>query len=383
MSDLALLDIYTSGHHEHYFKSLQAGLTTHGYTPEIIGAKRFEALADSSSFFRLEMKGARQAKGFNKQYVTSNLFLQALHYAQKNDIRLVHFLYADWHLAAIAYAYKRLAFTTGDGRVTPVLTIHWASGAGVGDSMAERLRRYPHRLALRYLVNNMNARVVVHTESVKDAVAKLVPENSIVLVPYPLMPQVRPVSSEVANFRARIGVGHTDKLLLCFGGTRFDKGVDLAIKALSYLSSDYHLIIAGKPEYFTQEKLKELIHTYNVADRVKLNLDYQSDNDMVLKFASSDLVLLPYRSSFQGQSGPLTQAAAYAKPVVVADIPSLRETVKKYDLGELARPEDPIDIAQKISEALDSSRFQKEAANKFISEHSPESFARHVLAAYY
>ena len=120
---------------------------------------------------------------------------------------------------------------------------------------------------------------------------------------------------------------------MCFGGTRHDKGVDLAIAALAGTAPDIQLLVAGLEQDFDRHALLALARQHGVSERLVLHLGHVPAADVAPIFAAADALLLPYRPVFTGQSGPLTIAGALGVPVIAADVPVLAETVVGHGLG--------------------------------------------------
>jgi glycosyltransferase involved in cell wall biosynthesis len=137
--------------------------------------------------------------------------------------------------------------------------------------------------------------------------------------------------------RALLDLPVAARLLLCFGGTRHDKGVDLAIAALAATPSDVHLLVAGAAQDFDEKALNALARRYGVEDRLLLRLGHVPDDEVALLFCAADVVLLPYRPMFTGQSGPLAIAGSLGVPVIGADVPVLYETIVDHGLGKTFR----------------------------------------------
>jgi len=73
-------------------------------------------------------------------------------------------------------------------------------------------------------------------------------------------------------------------------------------------------------------------------------------------YGSADVLILPYRKIFSGQSGPLTLAAKYGLPVIGTNVGEIGSTIEENDLGIVIEPEDPQMLAQAIREFFRMSR---------------------------
>jgi glycosyltransferase involved in cell wall biosynthesis len=140
----------------------------------------------------------------------------------------------------------------------------------------------------------------------------------------------------------------TDKhySVLFFGKLFFGKGLDLLLDAFSTLPKNIHLTIAGSGESINFDiNVAEINRLPNVTH---LNRHIPEEEAIKL-FSESDLICLPYRSSYtHGTSGVLVQAALARKPVCVPDITPFRDVVEKYGVGFVFAVEDSEDLALKL-----------------------------------
>jgi len=370
---VALVEFYADGHHAPYCHDLAIGLEEMGVQVMVLGPSILRETIGNDRFISLNgCERLDNLKGMCRQWASLHMSREAIAKAMVWHPTHIHFLYADWHVSAIAAAW-RLSLPAAK----LVLTIHWNTSVGAEDGLGvrNRLRRYPHQVALRWLADQVDARILVHHETIARKLAGIVDLNQIGVVPYPTK-TLPIVGVEIqVEFRNAICVDKYDKLILCFGGTRFDKGADLAIRALAGLPDQFHLLIAGIAQHFQPHALRKLAAALGVEDRLHLNTGFLSDEEVALVFHACDIILLPYRRQFSGQSGPLIQAAAIGKPVVVADCTVLAETVQAFHLGIIFPSEDTsamVDAVQAVAQWHPAS----EDTNAFVSYHSPQSFVR-------
>lgn len=123
--------------------------------------------------------------------------------------------------------------------------------------------------------------------------------------------------------RRRLGI-HDQKVLLCFGFIRREKGYEYAIEALSRIIEDdpnVLLIIAGKTntpddlEYLG--KLKQMVGDLKLGNQVLFDARYLSEEDIIDYFGVSDALLLPYTRRV-GPSGPFHIAMSLGVPIIAA-----------------------------------------------------------------
>src|SRR5438094_10551834 len=97
--------------------------------------------------------------------------------------------------------------------------------------------------------------------------------------------------------------------------------------------------------------MKRLALSMGVADRVRF-LGRISDNRLPEVYAACDVFVLPSVSRLEAFGIVALEAMATAKPVIIADIPGVREVIEDGREGLLADPVNPRDLAAKIRRLL-------------------------------
>lgn len=137
-----------------------------------------------------------------------------------------------------------------------------------------------------------------------------------------------------------------DFSVLFFGKLFFGKGIDLLVDACSALPRNIHLIIAGSGESINFDMDLGEIDTLPNVTHLNRHI---TEEEAIGLFSQTDLVCLPYRTSYtHGTSGVLVQAALAGKPVCVPDIIPFRDVVEKYGVGFTFAAEDSRDLARKL-----------------------------------
>lgn len=146
----------------------------------------------------------------------------------------------------------------------------------------------------------------------------------------------------------KLVVNHSEKhySVLFFGKLFFGKGIDLLVDAFSALPRNINLVIAGSGESINFDM--DLSELNNLPNVTHLNR-HISEEEAIKLFSQSDLVCLPYRTSYtHGTSGVLVQAALAGKPVCVPDISPFRDVIEKFGVGFTFAAEDSKDLALKL-----------------------------------
>jgi glycosyltransferase involved in cell wall biosynthesis len=129
------------------------------------------------------------------------------------------------------------------------------------------------------------------------------------------------------------------------------KRLDLLLKAVAQLDKKYKLFIVGAGEL--KDELEEMARSLGVADKVTFTgpIPY-SDVPKLINMAD----LLVMTSSIEGQPRVLIEAMSCGTPVVGTDVFGIRDTIENGVTGYLAS-DDPGDIAEKMSKALENEAF--------------------------
>jgi glycosyltransferase involved in cell wall biosynthesis len=127
------------------------------------------------------------------------------------------------------------------------------------------------------------------------------------------------------------------------------KGVEYLIQAMPHIMPETaHLWIAGEGPY--EETLRDLANRTGVAGRVHFLGKVEQAKLASLYRSCSCLVATSFVNETFGMA--LCEAMACGAPVVASDFGGFREVVEDGITGYLAKPQDPIDLAEKINEVL-------------------------------
>jgi|GEM_PF-4378841 len=195
--------------------------------------------------------------------------------------------------------------------------------------------------------------IVVHTEHIKSRLFQSDVKN-VKLIHYPIIEGEKTDDKIEKESICQLGCIIRDaKTILYFGGTRYDKGLDLFIEALKYVKHELNVIIAGSEQFFKRDFIKEktkLLFGKNII----LDLAYISDEKMHYYYDIADIVAIPYRKIFSGESGVFVEAMSNKNIVVVPNIIHFTEAVAKYSNGEVYEAEDMKDMGIKIDRIIEN-----------------------------
>ncbi len=141
------------------------------------------------------------------------------------------------------------------------------------------------------------------------------------------------------------------KRVLAFTGRLVPhKGVDVILEALTRLPSDVVLLVIGHGPRLAS--LVSEARRRGVSDRVRFCAAV-TDDDLPRYLSLADVFVFPSHNRLEGFGLAVAEAMAVGLPVVIADMPGVREVIEPGHEGLLAEPLLADDLAAKIRILLD------------------------------
>lgn len=160
------------------------------------------------------------------------------------------------------------------------------------------------------------------------------------------------------------------------------KGIDVLVKAARRVSSecrDVRFIVAGEGP--SKQELMGLINKYGLREVFSL-VGFTSSPENLL--SKSYMVVMP--SLYEPFGMPAAEAGAALRPVVASNTGGLAEIVIDGYNGFLARPGDPVDLAEKIIWLLENEDVSKEMGRRgrvrVLENYTPVLVAKKYLEIY-
>ncbi len=232
--------------------------------------------------------------------------------------------------------------------------------------------KYIHR-ATRPFTRKMSDALIVHSEKMKDfLVEKRVEEDKIYVIPHGAFTYYNKWSKEDIK---------EQKAILFFGLIEDYKGIEYLIKAEPLITKEKNnakIIIAGKGDFSKYEKLIKSKGSFEIINK------YIPDAKVAELFQRVSIVVLPYTDA--SQSGVLTIAYSFKKPVVVTDVGGLPEVVDHGVTGFVVPPRDEIALADAIIKLLNDDELRRKmgdnAYKKVKEELSWNTIAEKTIEVY-
>lgn len=190
----------------------------------------------------------------------------------------------------------------------------------------------PQRLAARLVLSRCQG-LFTHAEALAALLARAYPK--IPRASHPLPATSAGDLPDRASARQSLGLPEAGRVALFAGLIRPYKGVDLLLEAVARLAadSDWRLVVAGEAWGGLGELLQQRAEQPDLAGRVRLDLRWQSDDELRTLLGAADLVILPYREGSQSAMAPLV--LAHGVPVLSTRVGGLPEVVEDGANGRL------------------------------------------------
>lgn len=142
--------------------------------------------------------------------------------------------------------------------------------------------------------------------------------------------------------RSKLGIGMDEKVLLCFGFIRKNRGYEYLMDALER-TEGISLVIAGRIE--DKDVHREIVRRADGNPGVRIFTGWIPDDDVQLYFNACDVVVLPYTEITT--SGVLPLAYSFGKPVITTSIGGMNNMVTRKT-GRVVPPKDSARLAEAI-----------------------------------
>jgi len=232
-------------------------------------------------------------------------------------------------------------------------------GLGIKSSMLNLFGSY---LATKFLLNTN--KVVVTVSSFISLLNNKYGKTNIVYIPHGTL------GKKVKNVRTG------GKIILTFGFWRENKNLPFLIKVFKELyekDKELKLIIAGDSHPNFPSYLKKIRRRYNNLKNVFFT-GYVPENSLDKIFLSSTVIVLHYATA-TGTSGVVHLAASYGKPVIISDLPEIREIMKEEKLSLILVPKNDREALKlAIQRIIANKKLQKDIGSKNLNIAEQMSF---------
>jgi glycosyltransferase involved in cell wall biosynthesis len=193
--------------------------------------------------------------------------------------------------------------------------------------------------------------------------------------------------SDENNLAIKLGVSDDKKILIYSGAISFNRGLDKIIESLAYLPNAY-LVFLGRGSNSFKNYLLAVAKNKHVEDRfsfygpVKPHEVTTYVQSAYLGIAPIENVCLSYYFCAPNKVFEYIQGEI---PVVSSDFPDLKDVVEGNEIGKTFDPQNPKDIADKISEIINNKELYnhyKNGVKSIVDKYKWENESIKLLALY-
>jgi len=208
---------------------------------------------------------------------------------------IVHYYAQKHHVPYVVQAHGSLPNTIGRTRMKRAFDLLWGNR-----------------------IINDAAKVIALNQTEADECRKAgVTEKNIEIMPNGIDLSEYDTLPKEGSFREKYGIEKNDKVILYVGRLDRTKGIDLLVKSFADVSNtmdDARLILLG-PQYGYEVELKELIHHYNIENKVKIT-GFVTPEEKMAAFTDADVFVTP---SFTGFPITFMEACLCGVPIITTN----------------------------------------------------------------
>ncbi len=161
---------------------------------------------------------------------------------------------------------------------------------------------------------------------------------------------------------SKYGFKKEEQIILFVGGldkAHYFKGVENLIRAFSkiYKNRAVSLILAGEGEL--KSYYQKIARDLGMSEKI-IFVGMVSNDDLSKYYNLADIFTLPSIDGSEAFGLVLLEAMACGRPIIASSLPGVRTIVDDYKTGLLVKPNNIIDLAEKLNYLLENSDKQKE-----------------------
>jgi len=190
-------------------------------------------------------------------------------------------------------------------------------------------------------------RIIVTTETYA-ATSRAIWKYSPVVIPNPVDYEFFRPDIDGSEVRSDLGLKKGQQIVLWVGRVVPHKGIENLVEASKYVENARFIIGGWGPHL---PAIRRLAKSFDVEDRVIFS-GRLARSELPRYYAACDVFVLPSVSRLEAFGIVALEAMSSGKPVVVTDMPGVREVVSDGVEGLLCEPLNAEDLAEKINRLL-------------------------------
>lgn len=306
----------------------------------------------------------------NKRYCWDRnwrYFFQIILQAKKDEVEILHFQHEINMFGGprTAVLFPLLVFLSRIFGFKPVVTLHAAVPVGSFNEEFLKVFQWPRPKLLApmvkiifptiyFLIGFFAKKIIVHSPGIKETLVRdyRIARNKIAVIPHGVPEDIGYQLTAVGSQLKSKTEGK--KFILYFGYLHRRKGIEYLIEAFEKVSDKYPdliLILAGGTVLANYAlELKAQIDSLDLAEKIIIT-GFIKLPELRYLLENCQFVVLPAIYSIAA-SGPLAQAFAHGKAVLVSDLGVYREEIQDGVNGLLAKVGDVEDLFRQMDRLL-------------------------------
>ncbi len=231
-------------------------------------------------------------------------------------------------------------------------------------------------------------RAIVHTRRTRLAKIGLgFAADQVSVVPMGCKTRSPNIHADMSEAKRRLNLPADCKLLSLFGFISKYKGPHVAARALRLLPPNYYLaLVGGQHPHSNDTTLNHVLKIWHGRDPRRLRITgYQSESEIDLWQAATDISLAPYLEVGMSGSAGITWALSSGKPVIASRTLTFKEINDSANGMLLVTPNAPYELAWRIQQLAESPEHAAELvrnAQAYVAGHTWDKTAGRMLEVY-
>lgn len=224
---------------------------------------------------------------------------------------------------------------------------------------------------------------IITTTSTYGATSRVVWQEDADIIPNAVDTHRFNPNNDGTWVREKLGIDEDEKLVMYVGRIVYHKGLEYFVRSAKHLGSEVKHLLVGTGDF--RPELERIIEEEDLEDKV-IFAGRVPNEDLPDYYAAADVFVLPSVSRLEAFGIVALESMASGTPVIVSDIPGVREVIVEGEHGLLCEPMNPEDLAGKIRTILNNpemaEKMGKNGRKRVVNKFTWEKVADDIMDVY-